>query len=87
MHATCYVVKGKKTLVAVASWSPHNTSVTFSELDVNWTTLGLAPGAVTTVVAHAISGFQDQKTWSIKDPIEVSPGKGWLLVLAPAAGV
>eukprot|EP01048_Picozoa_sp_COSAG05_P035498 COSAG05_NODE_15462_length_369_cov_0.614815_1_plen_73_part_10 len=73
MRATCYVVKGKKTLVAIASWAPHNTSVTFS--DINWTTLGLVPGAVTTVEAQPISGFQDHKTWSIKDPIEVSPGK------------
>lgn len=80
--ATSYVIPGNATLVAIASWAAQNTSVT---LDVNWSALGLKPGAVRRVTATAIPGFQDAREWGVADHIEVAPAKGWLLVLAPSS--
>ena len=81
IKATCYVIKGKKTLVAVASWAPENATISLSKVD--WATLGLAAGAVKTVEADAIPSFQTARTWQIDEPIQIEPGKGWLLVLEP----
>ena len=76
--ATCYVVKGKKTLLAIASWAPTNVSATFA---FDWAALGLDAGAVSNVTAPAIEGFQAARSWRISDGISVAPGKGWLLVI------
>lgn len=81
VKATCYVNLGKTTLVAVASWAPQNVTISLSNVD--WATLGLAAGAVKTVEAHAIPSFQPARTWQIDEPIQIEPGKGWLLVLEP----
>jgi hypothetical protein len=81
VKATCYVNLGKKTLVAVASWAPENVTISLSNVD--WSTLGLEAGVVKTVVAHAIPSFQPARTWQIVEPIQVEPGKGWLLMLEP----
>ncbi|WP_201316493.1 glycoside hydrolase domain-containing protein, partial [Dyella sp. EPa41] len=75
--ATSYVRKGKKTLVALASWAPEKTSV---KLAVDWKALGLAAGKAR-LVATPIEGFQPAATFRPGDAIPVEPGKGWLLVL------
>lgn len=80
VFATSYIIKSKKTLVAVASWASSNSSIT---LDIAWGTLGLAPSSVRRVTAPSIAGFQEPRSWHVGDAIEVAPGKGWLLVLDP----
>lgn len=75
--ATSYVRKGKKTLVALASWAPERTSV---ELAIDWKALGLSSGKAT-LVATSIDGFQPAATFKPGDAITVEPGKGWLLVI------
>ena len=80
VRATAYVIKGNKTLVAVASWAAASTSVT---LAIDWTALGLAPGAVKTLVAPAIPNFQAAASFGVADHIVVPPAKGWLLVVEP----
>ena len=78
--ASSYVIKGRKTLVAVASWAATTSSIT---LDIHWETLGLAPGTVISVTAPAIEGFQPARSWGVGDSIDVAPGKGWMLILQP----
>ncbi|MDG2536582.1 DUF6067 family protein [Dyella jiangningensis] len=75
--ATSYVRKGKKTLVALASWAPEKTSV---KLAIDWKALGLSSGKAT-LVATSIDGFQPAATFKPGDAITVEPGKGWLLVI------
>jgi len=74
---TSYVRKGKKTLVALASWAPEKTSV---KLAIDWKVLGLSAGKAT-LVATPVEGFQPAATFKPGDAIPVEPGKGWLLVL------
>jgi hypothetical protein len=75
--ATSYVRKGQKTLIALASWAPGNTSV---KLRIDWKALGLkASGA--TLTAPAIAGFQPAATFQPGDAIPVQPGRGWLLIV------
>lgn len=81
IKATCYINKGRKTLVAVASWAPENVTISLNKID--WATLGLRAGAVKTVEADAIAGFQPARMWQIDEPIQIEPKKGWLLVLEP----
>jgi len=75
--ATSYVRKGKKTLIAVASWAPQKVDV---KLAVDWKALGLSPTKVT-LTAPAVAGFQPQATFKVGDAISVEPGKGWLIVV------
>jgi hypothetical protein len=73
------VRKGDKTLVALASWAPGQTSV---KLQVDWKALGLSAGKAT-LTAPAVPGFQPAATFRPGDAIPVEPGKGWLLVIEP----
>ena len=75
--ATSYVRKGKKTLIALASWAPDKTEV---RLTIDWRALGLSANKVT-LMAPAVDGFQPQATFKPGDAIPVEPGKGWLLVV------
>ncbi len=75
--ATSYVRKGKKTLIALASWAPEKTAV---KLSIDWHALGLSASKVT-LVAPAVDGFQPQATFKPGDAVPVEPGKGWLLVV------
>lgn len=74
---TSYVRKGKKTLIAIASWAPQKVDV---KLAVDWKALGLSPGKVT-LTAPSVTGFQPQATFKAGDAIPVEPGKGWLIVV------
>jgi hypothetical protein len=74
--ATSYI-RPDRVLIAIGSWAP--TEVTL-RLAIDWGALGLDP-ASTTLTAPAIAGFQDAATFAPDDPIPVSPGRGWLLVL------
>jgi hypothetical protein len=75
--ATSYVRKGKKTLIALASWAPERTEV---KLTIDWRALGLSASKVT-LVAPAVNGFQSAATFKPGEAIAVEPGKGWLLVV------
>jgi hypothetical protein len=74
---TSYVRKGKKTLIAIASWAPQKVDV---KLTVDWKALGLSPTRVT-LTAPEVTGFQPQATFKLGEPISVEPGKGWLVVV------
>jgi hypothetical protein len=73
--ATSYVRHGK-TLIALASWAPQNTT---AKLRIDWKALGLRPGKAT-LKAPAIEGFQSAAEFKPGDAIPVEPGKGWLLI-------
>jgi hypothetical protein len=74
---TSYVRKGKKTLIAMASWAPQKVDV---KLAVDWKALGLSPTRVT-LTAPLMTGFQPQATFKAGEAIPVEPGKGWLIVV------
>ena len=74
--ATSYVRNGK-TLIALASWAPQNTTV---KLQIDWKALGLKSGSAT-LKAPAVEGFQPAAEFKPGDAIPVEPGKGWLLIL------
>ncbi|HEY2624048.1 MAG TPA: glycoside hydrolase domain-containing protein, partial [Dyella sp.] len=75
--ATSYVRKGRKTLIALASWAPERTEV---KLTIDWRALGLSASKVT-LVAPAVNGFQPAARFKLGEAIPVEPGKGWLLVV------
>ncbi len=58
--ATAYVVKGKHTLVSVASWSNNTVSC---DLEVDWASIGLV--APTAVNVFAIDQFQEAATFAV----------------------
>ncbi|WP_199099535.1 glycoside hydrolase domain-containing protein [Dyella sp. ASV21] len=74
---TSYVRKGKKTLIALASWAPQPVQV---KLAIDWKALGLTPGKAT-LSASAVEGFQPAAQFKVGDSIPVQPGKGWLIVV------
>lgn len=75
--ATSYVRKGRKTLIALASWAPQKVGV---KLTIDWKALGLSPGKAT-LTASAVEGFQPAATFKPGDEIPLEPGKGWLIVV------
>lgn len=74
--ATVYKNNGK-LLIALASWAAEDTNV---QLQIDWAKLGVAP-ATTKIIAPAIKGFQEGKTFDLGENIPVTKGKGWLLEL------
>jgi len=74
--ATAYVKNGK-ALVAIASWDDKPTAVT---LNIDWKAMGLSPGKIK-LYAPAIKNFQQEKVFSINEPITVPPAKGWILII------
>lgn len=80
--ATAYVRGGPTPacLIAMASWAPELARVS---LTVDWAALGLSP-AKATFYAPDVAGFQREVLWRPDQPIPVSPGRGWLLVLDEA---
>jgi hypothetical protein len=74
--ATVYKNNGK-LLIAIASWTMEDANV---QLQIDWNKLGVAPAA-SKIVAPAIKGFQEAKTFDLNESIPVSKGKGWLLEL------
>lgn len=72
--ATIYK-KGKKVLVALASWAPATTNI---HLTIDWQKLGINPSKAK-IIAQEMNDFQPEKTFGINDAITVEPRKGWLL--------
>ena len=79
--ATVYVAKNK-ALVSLASWAAEDVQV---RLAVDWRALGIDP-AKATLTAPEVRDFQPAARFKPNDPIPVSKGKGWLLIIAPDAG-
>ena len=77
--ATAYVQSGEKTLVSVASWAQSDAQV---RLSIDWRALGLDP-ATEVIIAPEIRDFQPAATFRPGDPIPVSKGKGWPLIICP----
>jgi hypothetical protein len=73
---TAYV-KDEKVLLAVASWAEDEVKV---NLEIDWKTLGLNEEDCR-ITAPAIQDFQPAAEFAPSDPIPVTPGKGWLLLL------
>lgn len=78
--ATAYVKKGR-TLIALASWADNPVQV---RLHFDWKALGLDAGKAA-LRAPAVQDFQEARQFAVTDPIEVQPGKGWLLILEEAS--
>jgi hypothetical protein len=78
--ATVYQGEGR-SIVALASWAPDTARV---QLAVDWTRLGLDP-ARARIRAPAVAGFQPAAEFQPFEPIPVAPGRGWLLLVEPAA--
>ncbi len=76
VRATVYRKPGR-VLVALGSWAKEPASV---RLQVDWAKLGIDP-AKARLHAPAMSGMQDEHTWSPGEAIPIEPCKGWMLVL------
>ncbi|MBZ5495793.1 MAG: DUF6067 family protein [Acidobacteriia bacterium] len=76
--ATAYVRQGKATLVAIASWAPEDVDV---RLAIDWRALGIDPAGAS-ITAVEVKDFQSAARFSPNDPIPVSKGKGWLLIIS-----
>ena len=63
-------------LVAVASWADDDVDV---YLDIDWKALGMKPAPLMRI--PAIAGYQDEQTVSVKKPLTIPKGKGFLIVI------
>ena len=89
--ATSYVISGKHTLVAVASWA--NTTVV-CDFVVDWEQIGFNASSVTVATAPAVPAvpipstgffFQNASAWKVTggrvQGVAVEPMRGWVFVL------
>jgi hypothetical protein len=74
--ATVYKKKGA-ALISIASWAPATQSV---QLQIDWAKLGI-DSSKAVLMAPAVKNFQPAKTFSLREPVSVEPGKGWLLIV------
>lgn len=74
--ATAYV-RRDATLISVASWNPEPQ---MCDLTIDWGALGLDRDRAT-LYAPFVEDFQEERTFNVGDPIPLSPGRGWLLVV------
>lgn len=74
--ATVYKKNGT-ALISIASWADADVNV---KLNIDWKKLGINP-AKATITAPEVTNFQPAKTFTAKDEIPVSKGKGWLLIV------
>ncbi|MCM0666309.1 glycoside hydrolase domain-containing protein [Flavobacterium tyrosinilyticum] len=74
--ATVYKKNGT-ALISIASWADADVNV---KLNIDWKKLGINP-AKATITAPEVTNFQSAKTFTTKDEIPVSKGKGWLLIV------
>lgn len=74
--ATVYKKNGT-ALISMASWADADVNV---KLNIDWKKLGINP-AKATITAPEVTNFQPAKTFTAKDEIPVSKGKGWLLIV------
>ena len=76
-YATAYVQKGKQAMIALATWAENNDNV---NLEIDWEKLGINSSKAE-FYAPAIEKFQDEKTWSPNESIDVPKGKGFLIIV------
>lgn len=74
--ATVYQKEGA-LLVSLASWAEQDTTV---RLQIDWQKVGMDSSRAT-IEAPEMKDFQPYQTFRPGDPIPVSKGKGWLLVV------
>lgn len=74
--ATVYKKNGS-TLISIASWADTDVKV---KLSIDWKKLGIDP-AKATITAPEVANFQPAQTFTAKDELPVSKGKGWLLIV------
>ncbi|MET0944183.1 MAG: glycoside hydrolase domain-containing protein [Flavobacterium sp.] len=74
--ATVYKKNGS-TLISIASWADTDVKV---KLSIEWKKLGIDP-AKATITAPEVANFQPAQTFTAKDELPVSKGKGWLLIV------
>lgn len=74
--ATVYKKNGT-ALISIASWADTDVKV---KLNIDWKKLGINP-AKATITAPEITNFQPAQTFTAKDEIPVTKGKGWLLIV------
>ncbi|MHC0440759.1 glycoside hydrolase domain-containing protein [Flavobacterium sp. 3-210] len=74
--ATVYKKNGT-ALISIASWADADVNV---KLNIDWKKLGIN-SAKATITAPEVTNFQSAKTFTAKDEIPVSKGKGWLLIV------
>jgi hypothetical protein len=74
--ATVYKKNGT-ALISIASWADDDVKV---KLNIDWKKLGINPSKAT-LSAPAINNFQPAQTFSVKDELPVTKGKGWLLII------
>ncbi|MCP5102629.1 MAG: hypothetical protein GY950_04585, partial [bacterium] len=76
--ATVYVIKGKRTLVAVAGWDKGEVTC---KLSIDWKALGLNAGKAR-LMAPAIKDFQPAAVFKDGEEITIPKGKGWLIIIS-----
>ncbi|KAF2335151.1 hypothetical protein FND99_07350 [Flavobacterium daemonense] len=74
--ATVYKKNGT-ALISIASWADTDVNV---KLNIDWKKLGINPSKAT-ITAPEVANFQPARTFTAKDEIPVSKGKGWLLIV------
>ncbi|WP_273214903.1 glycoside hydrolase domain-containing protein [Runella zeae] len=74
--ATAYVHQGK-TLISVASWAPETVKV---KLNIDWKAIGMDPAKVKFRIP-TIKNFQQGQSFSKDDFLEITPTKGFLLIV------
>ncbi|KQX15990.1 hypothetical protein ASC72_02600 [Flavobacterium sp. Root420] len=74
--ATVYKKNGS-TLISIASWADSDVKV---KLSIDWKKLGIDPTKAT-ITAPEIANFQPAQTFTTKDELPVTKGKGWLLIV------
>nr|MBU3860740.1 hypothetical protein [Flavobacterium sp. MC2016-06] len=74
--ATVYKKKDS-ILISIASWADTDVKI---KLNIDWKKLGINP-AKATITAPEVANFQSAQTFTAKDEITVSKGKGLLLIV------
>jgi hypothetical protein len=64
-------------LVSIASWADADTKI---QLLIDWKKLGIDPSKAT-IVAPAVTNFQNAKSYSANELIDVPKGKGFMLLV------
>ncbi|HLP58560.1 MAG TPA: glycoside hydrolase domain-containing protein, partial [Candidatus Deferrimicrobium sp.] len=75
--ATTYVIKGKRTMVAIGSWAKKNVKC---KLSIDWNALGLDINKAR-ITAPVIKNFQPAAVLAPNKAIPIPKGKGWLLII------
>jgi hypothetical protein len=74
--ATVYKKNGS-TLISIASWADSDVKV---KLSIDWKKLGIDPSKAT-ITAPEVANFQPAQSFTAKDELPVTKGKGWLLIV------